>query len=146
MSDILMPLADDLLLGRKSGFAFWVDEAHDNRKVLLAIRGQSATRNDYYDGPFDQLADNYVDVTNVSDYMIRAVPSLQDRIDKYGYYTNRDQSSRVSISPYYVYFTEAALKLFLQRTKEAEEPYYFISRKGLAPTPTPAPAPTKGTR
>ena len=145
LSDILVPLEDDLLLGRKSGFAFWVDEAHDDRKVLLAIRGQSAIRNDYYDGPFDQLADNYVDVTNVSEYMIRAAPSLRDRIDKYGYYTTRDRPSRVSISPYYVYFSEDALKLFLQRTKEAEEPYYFISRKGLSPTPTPAPAPTTGT-
>ena len=146
LADNLMPLTDDLLLGRKSGFAFWIDEAHDNRKVLMAIRGQSATRNDYYDGPFDQLADNYVDVTNVSDYMIRAAPSLNGRIDKYGYYTSRDRPSRVSISPYYVYFTEDSLRLFLQRTKEAEEPYYFISRKGLAPTPTPAPAPTIGAR
>ena len=146
LMDNLITLEDDLLVGRKSGFAFWVDEAHDNRKVLLAIRGQSAIRNDYYDGPFDQLADNYVDVTNVSDYMVRAAPSLKDRIDKYGYYTNRDRPSRVSISPYYVYFSENALKLFLQRTKEAEEPYYFISRKGIPPTPTPVPAPTTGAR
>ena len=146
LPDNLMPLEDDLLVGRKSGFAFWVDEAHDNRKVLMAISGESNARNDYYDGPFDQLADNYVEVTNVSDYMIRWAPSLRDRIDKYGYFTNRDRPSRVSISPYYFYFTEDALMLFLQRTREAEEPTYFISRKGLIPTPTPAPAPTPGSR
>ena len=136
MSDILVPLEDDLLVGRKSGFAFWVDEAHDNRKVLVAIRGQSATRNDYYDGPFDQLADNYVDVTRVSEYVVRASPSLRGHIDKFGYFTDRVRPSRVSISPYYVYFTEDALRMFLQRTKEAEDPYYFISRKGLPATTT----------
>ena len=146
LPDNLTPLEDDLLVGRKSGFAFWVDEAHDNRKVLMAISGESNTRNDYYDGPFDQLTDNYVDVTNVSEYMIRWAPSLRDRIDKYGYFTNRDRPSRVSISPYYFYFSDEALMLFSQRTREAEEPTYFISRKGLIPTPTPAPAPTPGSR
>lgn len=66
--DILVELEDDLLLGKRSGFAFWVDEAHDDRKVLMAIRRLSVTRNDYFDGPFDQLADNYADETNVAEY------------------------------------------------------------------------------
>ena len=52
-SDVLMPVEEELVVGRKSGFAFWVDRAHNDRKVLVAIRGESATRNDYYDGPFD---------------------------------------------------------------------------------------------
>ena len=136
-SDVLMPLSDDLLVGRKSGFAFWVDKAHNDRKVLIAIRGANATRNDYYDGPFDQLADNYVKQTNISEYMVRAAPSLRGRIDKYGYFTDRDRPSRVSISPYYVYFSEQALNLYFDRIKGAEDPYFLISRKGIFPTPTP---------
>ena len=136
-SDVLVPLHDDLLVGRKSGFAFWVDKAHNDRKVLIAIRGASATRNDYYDGPFDQLADNYVKQTNISEYMVRAAPSLRGRIDKYGYFTNRDRPSRVSISPYYVYFSQQALNLYFDRIKGAEDPYFLISRKGILPTPTP---------
>ena len=104
VSDILIPRADDLLMGRKSGFAFWVDHAHQSRKILIAIRGTNATRNDYYDGPFDQLADNYVEEIPIAEYMIRASPGLRGRIDKYGYFTDRERSSRVSISPYHVYF------------------------------------------
>ena len=57
--DFLEPLADDLLVGRRSGFVFLIDEPNDDRNVLVAIRGANATVNNYYDGPFDQLADNY---------------------------------------------------------------------------------------
>jgi hypothetical protein len=131
--DILDPIEDDLLLGKRSGFAFWIDAANDNRKVLIAIRGQSAVRNDYYDGPFDQLADNYVDEIPISEYMQRASPSLIGRIDKYGYFTDREQG-RVSISPYYVYFTLQSLSQFLAMAKESENPYQFIST-GRLPSP-----------
>jgi hypothetical protein len=127
--DILEPVSetDDLVIGRRSGFAFWVDAAHGDRKVMIAIRGQSAVRNDYYDGPFDQLADNYVDEVRVSDYIVRASPSLEGRIDKYGYFTDRE-SGRVSISPYYVYFTMTSLRGFFAEAKAQEDPYAFIAR------------------
>lgn len=136
--DILEPLGDDLLVGKRSGFAFWVDAEFDNRKTLAAIRGQEATRNNYYDGPFDQLADNYVDETNVSEYMVRASPSLEGRIDKYGYFTDR-QEGRVSIYTYYVYFTQESLLDFVAQAKASEDPYDFIShgRRSVRPTPTP---------
>ena len=125
--DILDSIDDDLLLGKRSGFAFWIDSANDNRKILAAIRGQSATRNDYYDGPFDQLADNYVDEIKISEYMQRASPSLIGRIDKYGYFTDREQG-RVSISPYYVYFTLDSLSKFMTAAKASDDPYEYISR------------------
>ena len=140
--DILVPQANDLLMGRKSGFAFWVDKAHNSRKILMAIRGTNATRNDYYDGPFDQLADNYVEEIPIAEYMIRASPGLRGRIDKYGYFTDRERSSRVSISPYYVYFSQFALDEYLDRLRASPDPYYFISHRGASPAPTPTPTPS----
>ena len=131
--DILEPRTDDLVVGKRSGFAFWIDTANGGRKILAAIRGQSAVRNDYYDGPFDQLADNYVDEIPISEYMQRASPSLIGRIDKYGYFTDRE-SGRVSISPYYVYFTFEALNQFLSVAKATDDPYHFISRGRLPST------------
>jgi hypothetical protein len=128
--DVLGPLGDDLLVGRRSGFAFLVDSLHDDRKVLAAVHGDNATVNNYYDGPFDQLADNYVEETNVSEYLQLAVPTLQGRIDKYGYYTDREGSSRVAVSPYYVYFSLGDLEQFMDRVREAEDPYYLISQRG----------------
>ena len=90
-------MADDLLVGRRSGFVFLVDKPYSDRKVLLAIRGANAVVNNYYDGPFDQLADNYVDQTEISKYLKLVFTPLEGRIDKYGYYTDRQPSSRVAV-------------------------------------------------
>ena len=145
--DTLQPLQDDVLVGRRSGFVFLVDKPYDNRKVLAAIRGANATVNNYYDGPFDQLADNYVDQTNISKYLKLVSPTLEGKIDKYGYYTDREISSRVAVSPYYVYFNEKELNWFINLVKNSEDPYKIISSRGrgirTSPTPTfPTPYPT----
>ena len=105
----------------------------------MAIRGANATVNNYYDGPFDQLADNYVELTNVSEYMMQASPGLRGRLDKYGYFLDRDGSSRLAISPYFVYFSDVALQSFVQKLRFAEDPYFTLSRRGIDPTPTPSP-------
>jgi hypothetical protein len=142
LPDILDPVADDLLVGKRSGFAFWVDEAHDARKVLFAVRKLSVTRNDYHDGPFDQLADNYADETNVSEYMQRAFPALRGRIDKYGYYTDRVRPMRVALSTYLTYFAQSDLLRFIELVRESSDPYAFISQRGVDSTSTPSPVPT----
>ncbi len=126
--DTLKSVQDDLLVGRRSGFAFWVDAAHDNRKILAAVRRLSARRNDYYDGPFDQLADNYADEVRVSDFMVRADPALRGRIDKYGHYTDREGRMRVALSTYYAYTNQSDLLEFLKRAKASDDPYRLISR------------------
>ena len=118
--DILEPLEDDLLVGKRSGFAFWVDAAAGDRKVLAAIRSHSSTRNDYFDGPFDQLADNYVDEVGVRDYLIKAAPALEGRIDKYGYYTDREREVRVALSQYFLYYNQDSLRQFMARAKATE--------------------------
>jgi hypothetical protein len=144
LPDRLEVLQPDLLAGRRSGFAFYVDSAHQDRKVLAAIRGANATVNNYYDGPFDQLADNYVEETNVSEYLVRAVPSLDGRIDKYGYYLDRETSSRVAVSPYFVYFSDRELLNFMAGVRAADDPYRAISDGarlrfgGSSATPTPS--------
>ena len=136
VADTLQPLGDGLLVGRRSGFAFLIDEAHDNRKILVAIRGQNATRNDYFDGPFDQLADNYVDEVGIAEYMVKASPSLRGRIDKYGYFTDRARSSRVAISSYWVYYTEPSLMSYVAKARASDDIYLYIATKGAMKTPT----------
>lgn len=145
--DTLQPLQDDVLVGRRSGFVFLVDKPYDNRKVLAAIRGANATVNNYYDGPFDQLADNYVDQTNISKYLKLVSPTLEGKIDKYGYYTDREISSRVAVSPYYVYFNGKELNWFIDIVKSSDDPYKIIANRGrgirTSPTPIfPTPYPT----
>lgn len=136
--DVLEPLAEDLLVGKRSGFAFWVDEAHGDRKVLAGVRSLNIRRNDYFDGPFDQLADNYVDETHISEYMQRAYPGLQGRIDKYGYYTDQEQPLRVALSTYYAYPDPTTLVQFIELVRAQEDPYAFISSGGRTATTPPA--------
>lgn len=135
LSDVLDLVKEDLFIGRRSGFAFWKDAAHDDRKVLVAVRSLNVSRNDYYDGPFDQLADNYADETKVAKYMVLAAPSLRGRIDKYGYYTDREQPMRVALSSYYSYLAVSDLFSFLDRAKASDDIYQYISRRGI-PVPT----------
>ena len=142
LPDVLDPLADDLVVGKRSGFAFWVDETHDARKVLFAVRKLSVTRNDYHDGPFDQLADNYAEETNVSEYMQRAFPALRGRIDQYGYYTDRERPMRVALSTYLTYFAQSDLLRFIELVRDSSDPYAFISQRGVVSTPTPSLTPT----
>jgi hypothetical protein len=130
--DILEPIGqvENLLFGRRSGFAFWIDTERGDRKVLAGIRRLNLQRNDYYDGPFDQLADNYADETGVSAYMIRAFPSLAGRIDKFGYYTDTERPLRVAISAYFVYSAQSDMIAFLAQIEADEDPLGLISRSG----------------
>jgi hypothetical protein len=128
--DEFIQLEKDILVGRRTGFAFWIDPEKRPRKVLAAVRKTSVTRNDYYDGPFDQLADNYVDQNKISMWMERAFPSLKGRIDKYGYYTDLERPSRVALSCYGNYDTPAEVIDFVKRAKAASDAYQFISRAG----------------
>jgi hypothetical protein len=130
VTDVLQPLLPDYIVGRRSGFVFLVDKNHNDRKVLAAIRGANATVNNYYDGPFDQLADNYVDQTNITEYLVLSSPTLRGRLDKYGYFNDQVGSSRVAVSPYFVYFSEHQLGGFLEMINSSDDPYRTISKKG----------------
>jgi len=129
--DEFIQLEKDVLVGRRTGFAFWIDPEKKPRKVLATVRKISVTRNDYYDGPFDQLADNYVDQNKISMWMERAIPSIKGRIDKYGYYTDVERPSRVALSCYGNYYTHAEVMDFVKRAKASTDAYQFISRGGV---------------
>jgi len=126
---------EDILVGRRSGFAFWDDGL--GRKVLASIRQHSVTRNDYYDGPFDQLADNYAKEVDIQGYMIKASPGMEGRINEYGYfiydqYGNKiERPLRVAISTYQTYYTDSQFIAFIEQAKAADDPYMYISRIGV---------------
>jgi len=135
--DILDPVSehDDIFVGRRSGFAFWDDGF--GKKVLASIRQHSVTRNDYYDGPFDQLADNYAKEVNIKEYMIKASPAMENRINAYGYfiydqYGNEiERPLRVALSTYQTYYSDSQFIEFIERAKAADDPYQYISRRGV---------------
>lgn len=99
-----LEVGDRLAIGKRTGFAFYRD-AEYQRKVLVAVHGKSMERNNYYDGPFDQLPDNYAEKTNIMRYIERAYPYTEGTINKFGSFLNRP-AARVAITPYHVYYEE----------------------------------------
>ena len=133
VTDSFKPLADDVLLAKRTGFVFWQD---GDRKVLASIRKYSIRRNDYFDGPFDQLADNYAEEVEIRKYMELALPGVKGRIDKFGYYTDRERPVRVALSNYGSYYTYPEAVSFVSNAKKSGDPYGFISRSGRVAKPS----------
>ena len=124
-------LASGIELGRRTGFVFWTDPRHAGRKILTAVRAASVARNDYCDGPFDQLADNYAAQVPLRACIEEAFPALKGGIDLYGYYTSGpDQGDRVALTSYLAYRTPGQALEFTQKAAAAPVPVAAIAAGG----------------
>ncbi len=121
---VFEPLSDEIAVDKLSGFAFYLDRS-SQRKILIGVNAQNIKRNNYYDGPFDQLADNYIKNTDLAKYIQQAYPYTRNRINEYGIFTDV-QGSRVSITPYYTYYSKSELVDLLSNCHE-EPPEKFYS-------------------
>jgi hypothetical protein len=106
---LAMRQTDRILIGKRTGFAFYRDDKA-NRKILVGVFEANARVNNYFDGPFDQLPDNFIEGDTLHKAMIAAQPELAGQIDRFGHYANG--AGRVSISPYTYYRTEEDLLPF----------------------------------
>ncbi len=102
-------LTNKIVIGERTGFAFYVDDEY-NRKILVGVKGEHTLKNDWYDGPHDQMPDNYVYTGQIPDYQkyIENAYRLKGKIDKYGNYLD-EKGVRVAVAPYKVYFSEKDL-------------------------------------
>ncbi len=108
--DETVPVADDLLklpswnhilIGRRTSFAFFADPLRD-RKVLVGVFATNALVNSYYDGPFDQLPDNFVKGDELRRALLLANPDLEaEPLDRLGAYPGGE--FRRKIAPYREY-------------------------------------------
>jgi hypothetical protein len=102
VADQLVPTAmtDRILIGQRSGFAFYRDHRLD-RKILIGVFEGNARVNNHYDGPFDQLPDNFIEGDTLRDVILDVDPSLKGKIDRLG--GSPDGSDRFLIAPYIHY-------------------------------------------
>lgn len=121
------PLAHGAVAGRRTGFLFW---QQDSRKVLLGVRKLSVERNDYCDGPFDQLADNYAVETKIREWIERAYPEQKGRIDLYGYITDTPGPKRIALNCYLHYDTPQQALELLATARRQPDPLMHISSGG----------------
>ena len=103
------PSTDRILIGKRTGFAFYRDHKLD-RKILIGVFEGNSRVNNYYDGPFDQLPDNFLDGNSLHDAILDVAPHLKGRIDRYG--SSFDGETRYMVAPYTHYAAEDDLMMF----------------------------------
>jgi hypothetical protein len=95
-----------ILLGKRTGFAFFRDQKLD-RKLLIGAYEDNLLLNTYFDGPFDQLPDNFIEGETLRSAILAATPQLKGKIDRYG--RALDRNIRYAIKPYAAYLDPSDL-------------------------------------
>jgi hypothetical protein len=128
-------LAPDVVMGRRTGFVFWIQDALAGRKVLASVRQASLQRNDYHDGPFDQLADMFVRDDGLRPYLEQAMPWLRGRVDPWGFLTDSAPPRRVALTVHGTHDRPADALALVAAARLEPDPVAYLSRGGR-----PAPA------
>ena len=103
------PRTDRILIGKRTGFAFYRDQLRD-RKILIGAYELNMATNTYFDGPFDQLPDNFIEGDSLREALIAADPSLKGHIDHFGGFPGKEE--RLGIDPYWPYRSVSDLYIF----------------------------------
>lgn len=96
-------------IGTRTGFAFFQDAARE-RQILIGVRGRDVLHNTWYDGPFDQMPDNWVISGDVElrPYLEKHYGFAPGTIDRFGNYVGK-AGRRVAVAPYRVYYDRGEL-------------------------------------
>jgi hypothetical protein len=101
---LAFPGWDHILIGGRTSFAFFTDPARD-RKLLVGVFEPNAALNNYLDGPFDQLPDNFLKDDELRRALLLAQPFLSRgqildvQILNIGRNLGTELSSRVDAKP-----------------------------------------------
>lgn len=104
-----LPQTDRIVVGRRTGFAFYRDHQLD-RKILIGVFATNTYLNNYFDGPFDQLPDNFIVGDELRDAILESDPKFKGEMDRYG--ARPDGSARYVIAPYMYYRAADELLFF----------------------------------
>lgn len=109
--DVLSPsvISDRILIGHRTGFAYFTDNFR-NRKILIGVYNGNSAVNNYFDGPFDQLPDNFIEGDELKVALEAAFPSIKGKIDRFG--NAEGGQNRILITPYIHYDSQYELQLF----------------------------------
>lgn len=113
--DETVPMPDDLVdlkeaprlaIGRRTGFAFYRDHLRE-RRILVGVNEINSRLNTWFDGPFDQLPENFIKGEELREAMLDADPTAKGEIDRLGNYLKEE--GRYLIHPYMLYRKPADL-------------------------------------
>jgi hypothetical protein len=92
--------SDRIVIGKRTGFVFYRDHRLD-RKILIGVYEENVRVNNYFDGPFDQLPDNFIEGETLRNALLEIDPKLKGKIDRFG--GTPDGEVRYAIAPYKLY-------------------------------------------
>jgi hypothetical protein len=96
-----------LAVGKRTRFVFYRDRQY-SRLILVGVSLDEVMQNSPFDGPFDQLPDNYIELGEVNlDRYLAQVLTNPHEVDRFG--RSRNGGLRTSILPYVDYRTMADL-------------------------------------
>lgn len=93
-------MAPDLEVHVPSGFVFWRSPGEE-RRLLVGVDADQTARNTYFDGPFDQLPDNWLAETQFREFAERWQPALAGRMNARGEFAGGE--GRLAVTPYMQY-------------------------------------------
>jgi hypothetical protein len=110
-------------IGRRTHFA-WYKDRYRERWILVGVRAAETSLNTFFDGPFDQLPDNFIEGDVLRNALLTLSPEVEGQIDRLG--NSLDLKGRMLVDPYILYDDEAELAAFDQCTAAAvdEASYY----------------------
>jgi len=112
-----------ILIGKRTGFAFYQDHRSD-RKILIGAFEGNIRANNYFDGPFDQLPDNFIEGETLRQAILQVQPALKGQVDRFG--SAPDGSIRFMIGPYLPYQAIADLDpIHACAQKKQKRPDYY---------------------
>jgi hypothetical protein len=100
---------DRIVIGKRTGFAFYRDHLRD-RKIMIGAFASNMEVNNYFDGPFDQLPDNFIEGETLREAILEIDPGLKGEIDRFG--GSPDGSVRFAIDAYLPYKSPGDLYAF----------------------------------
>ena len=103
-----MPGNDRILIGARTGFAFYRDHRRD-RKILIGAFSGNVAVNNYFDGPFDQMPENFITGEEFREALIAMDPDLKGKVDRLGVMAD---GARYAITPYMHYRRASDLAVF----------------------------------
>jgi hypothetical protein len=91
---------DRIEIGTRTGFAFYRDQRRE-RRILIGVYEGNVLANNYFDGPFDQLPDNFLEGDELRQAILDIAPDLKGTLDRFG--GSLDGAERFPIAPYALY-------------------------------------------
>lgn len=114
--------SERLTIGIRTGFAYYADR-FSNRKILVGVNVLNTSVNNYLDGPFDQLPDNFLVGDTLKNAILAASPEMEGQIDRYG--NSPDGETRYLIAPYLQYEEEGELGIVSECAESEALPVYY---------------------